>query len=641
MSATNQNGGAHAALPSTPSAAQRRVIEFNDGVALVDAGPGSGKTSVISKRVARLTRAGVSPSSILCLTFSNSAKAEMRDRIKLEAGVQVVVENYHTLSHRTLSECSRVTPFRLLDEAAQWAAFLNAGRIVGETNHAVIRRVRNAVTYAKNHGQATVAEFDPPDYLAPQLVRRTQEIWYEYEQWCRRGDELPGTKQPAEHRRWLDFDDLLVEAAGLLRSDSAVRQDLHNTLRHIMVDEFQDSNLVQYQLLRMILEDRPSIGQGERCPITGWSNRSLMVVGDLDQSIYRFRGAVPQLVLGLTRDYPNATVLPLSENYRSSGNIVRAATSVIINNRERTQKQLLATRPAGTVVRLTGLRDVDEEAQLLAQRCKALWTKHSGNLSIAVLTRHNALHTNLQHALRQAGVISVRDGGVSLGRAQEIGYMVDLLTLGRNVHEDSAVRGVLAGVARHALTSAAHVAQAASISLWEALAQSRDEEVLRLRATVGRIHDALRAGRPAHAFALAFNHTRWAEKLLADAAPGAQEKLRALTLALNRFDVHEAAGADQSLNDLYSVFSETGHPVRLLTAHSAKALEWDYVFIAGADEDRWPIAGDMDLEEERRLFYVAMTRARKGLFISFLKDRPLEFVAEIPEPYSDYEEACD
>lgn len=646
MSATTRNGGARAALhSSTPSAAQQKAIAFSDGVAHVDAGPGAGKTLVISQRATRLIRSGISPASILCITFTNAAKAELRDRIKLDAGTQTAIETYHSLAHRILSECPQVRPFRLLDGNDQDTVWDLAAKRTGETNRAVVRRVRNAVTYAKNTGQATVAEFSPPSLMAPQLIRRVQDIWYEYELWCQQGMELPETKHKAKQHgkgtRWLDFDDLLVEAIDLLRCDAKVRQDLHSTLRHIMVDEFQDSNTLQYQLLRMILEDRPSSGQGERCPINGWSNRSLMVVGDLDQSIYRFRGAVPQLVLGLTRDYPNATVLPLSENYRSSGNIVRAATSVIINNRERTQKQLLATRPAGAVVRLTGLRDVDEEAHLLAQRCKTLWTKHSGNVSIAVLTRHNALHTNLQHALSKAGVISVRDGGVSLGRAQEIGYMVDLLTLGRNVHEDSAVQGILAGVARHSLTGAVHAARAAGISLWEALAHSRDEEVLRLRATVGRIHDALRDGRPAHAFALAFNHTRWAEKLLADGAPGAQEKLRALTHVLDRFGAHEAAGAEQSLNDLYSVFSETGHPVKLLTAHSAKALEWDYVFIAGADEDRWPIAGDMDLEEERRLFYVAMTRARKGLFISFLKDRPLEFVAEIPEAYSDYEEACD
>lgn len=632
MSATREVGGAVGAPPPDLSEEQRQVVVFRQGVLLVDAGPGSGKTRTVAARVAHLLRSGVPQEQILCVTFSRPARAEMRERIKLVAGAVPMVESFHSLALKLLKDHQRATPgkapFTVIDERQQRAAVWAAANAEKVSDEDVVKRVMSAITAAKSRGEATAAEFRPPPELSPDFADLTRRIWGRYEQWC-----LTGLKE-----RGLDFDDMLLEAAEALRSDAAFRARAHAEWRHVLVDEFQDSNAVQYATVRMIVEDRPSRGVGERydCPLDG--DRSLMVVADCDQAIYGFRGGVPGIVVNFAGDYPHCRVIPLGANYRSSGNIVRAAAGVIANNRERTRKELTPTHGEGPKVRVWAFDSAEREADYVAARCADLWRDKAGAQSVAVLTRYREQHDPLMQALRRRGVPAVRDKGVTLARTQEIAQLRALLRLAVAPHDDRAVVELLSSSARGEVSRARSEAQACGLSLWEALAFSEDDHVKSMRRSSGQIRDALRDGRVARAFALAFNHTGWFERLMEDARGEAQDRLRALGRVVAGVSALAAVGKLHSLSDLFAVLEERTPPVRVITAHSAKGLEWDWVFVCGADEERWRILDEKEAEEERRLFYVAMTRARKGLFVGHLKDCPVRFVGEIPDGHAERQE---
>jgi DNA helicase-2/ATP-dependent DNA helicase PcrA len=648
----NHTGGAADALLSRLTQAQLRPVLFREGVMLVDSGPGSGKTGVVAARVAHLVGRKVPLGQILCLTFNNGARAEMRDRIRHVAGRLPLVEGFHSWSLKILRDYEkqvrgRVT-FAVVDERAQRRAVAQAARAACVSEPEAVERLLAEITAAKSRGEAKVSQFVPPREMHPVLAEQVRAVWARYEAWLDEVREPAG--EPGEpgykpgKQRGLDFDDMLNEAAELLRQDAALRGRLHEEWRHILVDEFQDANTVQYALVRMIAENRPSRGRGELCELADWQNRSLVVVADCDQAIYGFRGGVPGLVVHFLDDYPEAEVAPLAENFRSAGHIVRAAASVIVHNEERTPKNLAATKPEGPKVRLTAVVSPEQEARLVAARCAQLWRHSHGRSGIAVLTRHNALQFSLEEALRSEGVPAVRDRGITLARAPQSGVIRNLLRLATDPHDDDAVAELLRPVSRLEVSRAKHDADKCRLSLWEALAHSHDDHVVSMRRTVGHIRDALRDGRPARAFALAFNHTRWVEMLVREGRAEAQDRLRALGRMIGSLAALEAGGKLQTLDDLYDVLEEKTQPVRILTAHSAKGLEWDYVFLCGADEaekERWPIFKEEDVEEERRLWYVAMTRARKALFISFLDSCPVRFVDEIDRSFAEYEAAPD
>lgn len=650
MSVSQSAGSAPGALLSRLTQAQLRAVQFHEGVMLVDSGPGSGKTGVVAARVARLGARKVPLAQILCLTFNNGARAEMRDRIRQVAGRLPLVESFHSWALKILSDYERQVhgrvTFAVVDERAQRRAVAQAAHAAGVSEPKAVERVLAEITGAKSRGEAKVIEFVPPREMHPILAEQVRAVWARYEAWL---DEVrAAVREPGEpgyrpgKQRGLDFDDMLNEAAALLRQDAALRCRLHEEWRHILVDEFQDANTVQYALVRMIAENRPSRGRGERCECADWRNRSLVVVADCDQAIYRFRGGVPGLVVHFREDYPKVDVVALGENFRSAGHIVRAAASVIVHNEERTPKELVATKPDGAKVRLTAVVSPAQEATLVAARAAQLWRSSRGRASIAVLTRHNALQRSIEEALQAQGVPAARDRGITLARAPQATVIRNLLRLAVDPHDDDALAELLRPVTRLEVSRAKRVADRCGVSLWEALAHSEDEHVLAMRRTVGCVRDALRDERPARAFALAFNHTRWVEVLVREGRAEAQDRLRALGRMIRSLAALEAGGRLQTLEDLYAVLEERTQPVRILTAHSAKGLEWDYVFIIGADEadkERWPIFKEDDSEEERRLYYVAMTRARKALFISFLDSCPVRFVTEIDRRYTEYEAA--
>lgn len=641
MSVSQKVESATCALLSTLTKAQASAARFREGVMLVDAGPGSGKTRVVAARVANLLECKVPLAQILCLTFNNGARGEMRDRISRVAGRLPLVESFHSWALKILCDYEKQVhgkiTFTIVDERLQWRVVSRAAREEGITETKAIQRVLSEITGAKSRGEAHVHQFNPPGDVHPVLAGQVRAVWTKYEAWCnevRAAVGVPG--QPGYKPgklRGLDFDDMLNEAAALLRRDVALRAHLHEEWRHVLVDEFQDSNTVQYALVRMVVENRPSYGRGERSEAKDWHDRSLVVVADCDQAIYRFRGGVPGLVVNFHEDYPEACVATLGENFRSTGNIVRAAASVIVHNDERLPKELVPTNPDGARVRLTAHTSAAREADEIARRCGLLWRAHKGMASIAVLTRHNALQNPLEEAMRAQGVPATRDGGVSLSRTPQTAVIRNLLSLATNPHDDETVSELIRHSSRAELSRAKQEADRCGLSLWEALAYSEDDHVRSMRRTVGRIMDAYRDGRFPWAFALAFNHTRWVEMLFRDDRPEAQDRLRALGQMIKSLSALEAGGKLHTPSDLASVLEEKTQPVRILTAHSAKGLEWDYVFIAGADEERWPIIKVTELEEERRLFYVAMTRARKGLFISYLDSYPVRFLEEMRAEY--------
>lgn len=643
MSEPRSTGSAHEALPLSLSASQRQAVEFREGVMLVDAGPGAGKTRVVAARVAHLLGRGVPLSQIICLTFSNAAREEMRARIELTTRSSPMVESFHSWARKILVEHDRASHgsvmFTVVDERRQRRALQDAARAEGAGDPETVEQLASAISAAKSRGEAAVGQFRRPEGMSHEQADLVRRVWLRYEHWC-----LTGVTDRGRHVRGFDFDDMLNEAAELLRTQPALRRRYHDEWRHVLVDEFQDSNSVQYAMVRMVVEDRPSAGTGETFDARALKDRSLVVVADADQAIYGFRGGVPGLTLRLAADYAGLQVAELGENYRSCGHVVLAAAGVIANNRERTQKRLTPTRGEGQKVRVWEFRTPEEEADTVAARCAELWRCKAGKATVAILTRNRRTrredggwalhHETLMRALARHGVPAVRDGGVSLGRTPEVAHMRALLSLAADPHDDSTLTRVLAPSARGEVAEAVRVARACGFSLWEALAHSGDEHVISARRTIGRIRDELREGRLLHAFALAFDAQPWVERLFRDGDGEAQDRLRALGRTVAGAVSLESGGRLNSVEDLYSVLEERLHPIRIMTAHAAKGLEWDYVFICGADEQRWRILDEADAEEERRLFYVAMTRARKGLFVSHLAGQPARFVGEIPGGHS-------
>lgn len=636
MSVSQQTRGAQEALPLTLSEAQQPAVYFREGVMLVDAGPGSGKTRVVSARVAHLIRRGVPLSQIICLTFSNGAREEMRARIEQVAGASPMVESFHSWARKILVDhekaLHRKVTFTIVDERAQRRAVQAAAKAEGAGEPETVDKLLSAISAAKSRGEATSAQFRRPAKMEAEWADLVRRVWMRYEQWC-----LTGVRDRGRPARGLDFDDLLNEAAAILRTEVDVRRRYHEEWRHILVDEFQDSNAVQYAMVRMVFENRPSPGQGARYEGEA-AGRSLVVVADADQAIYGFRGGVPGIVVGLPGDYPGLVPAPLGENYRSTGHIVLAAAGVIERNRERTVKSLTPTKGPGHKVRVWSVATEAGEAEYVAARCADLWREKAGSAKIAVLTRNRKLHEPLAQALAAQAVPAVRDGGVSLGRTPEVAQMRALLRLAVLPHDDDMVTRLLAGTARAEVAQAAREASACNLSMWEALAHSDNEQVISMRRAVGRIRDALTEGRLARAFAIAFDQTNWVDRLFRDSSAEAQDRLRALSRMVSSVITLHQGDKLRRLRDVLAVLDERVSPVRIMTAHAAKGLEWDYVFICGADEERWRILDEDDAEEERRLFYVAMTRARKGLVISHLRDCPVRFVGEIPAEHATVQE---
>ena len=631
------------------NAAQREAVLHHEGPLLVLAGAGSGKTRVLTRRVARLIQAhGAAPEHILAVTFTNKAAGEMRERIAglLEhepAGMWA--GTFHSVGARLLRRAAplvgRSPSYTIYDEDDSEAAVKRLmERLDVNPKQFAPRAVRGAISEAKN---ALVA---PDEYAAlardpfGQAVAR---VYAEYEPTLRRANAA-------------DFDDLLVLPVRILEQHPDELERLRRRFRYLLVDEYQDTNRAQYRLVHLL----------------GAEHGNVCVVGDDDQSIYGWRGADIRNILDFEKDFPSARIVRLEENYRSTPPILELANVVISANTGRMGKTLRATRGGGERVAAVRALDERDEADWLVEELRRQRGAGGWQLrDFAVLYRTNAQSRALEEALRRHAMPYRLVGAVRFYDRREIRDLLAYLKLIANPADDEAFRRAVAvprrGIGDASVELLAERARAAGVPLLDAAARDDLLDGMRpatraalaeFRALVFRFRDQARETAVDELLAALVAEIRYAEYLSAEGE----------SLARDRLDnVRELiAGASETVEDVEGEVGLTpldlflqratlvadvdklaadADAITLMTLHNAKGLEFPVVFIAGLEDGLFPLARAYDdpkmLEEERRLFYVGITRAERRLFLlhaesrrrngEFLPSRPSSFLAAIPD----------
>ena len=605
---------------------QQQVVQAPDGPVLVLAGAGSGKTRVIVERMVWLVQEkGVFPRRLLALTFTNKAAGEMGRRLAARlrcAKTDAFIGTFHSFCLFLLRcDGERIGlpgNFVVFDDGDQMSLMK---RVVKQTGDKVEVTPRQALGWISRLKQSADTPAPLPEKASPR-EKTLAALWKRYHEELRNSAAV-------------DFDDLLVEGLRLLRECPDVADKWRRRFRYILVDEYQDTNRVQYLLLRELTAGRGNI----------------MAVGDEDQAIYSWRGAEIQNILDFEKDFPGAAVYRLEQNYRSTPAILNAANRLVSHNTMRLGKQLWTARPDIGAVRFVIAPTAEAEAAFIASELK------EGNMSprsVAILYRTHAQSRLIEEALRRENIAYTMLGGVKFYSRREVKDIVAYLRLTANGRDNEALRRILnvpsrgigtvtrerleeyaaqrnlplLDVLRDAdldatLSSRARDGLAAFVALIDELAaRTREAGVLQLAETVvDRIH-----------------YREWLEQSVDKTDPtSVQERLRVVDEfleACREFDDREGPGklpdflAQLSLASDVDFWEDQAPAATLMTCHSAKGLEFDRVYLCGMEEGLFPILygdgeDDRDLEEERRLCYVAMTRAMNQLTLSMALRRSL------------------
>jgi len=621
--------------------AQREAVTHGDGPLLVLAGAGSGKTRVITHRIAWLTLArGVHPSRIVAVTFTNKAAGEMRERASRLLGDNATVGwigTFHALCLRMLrrdGERVGLQPgFNIYDSADQLALVKRilkevAGADDGGTPRSFLSRISRAKNALEGPDELERRAFTPDRQLQVRVFRQ-------YQQALRQANAV-------------DFDDLLLRTIELL-DHADVRERYAGGCEHLLVDEYQDTNRPQYLLVRAL-----SSRHGNVC-----------VVGDEDQSIYRFRGAEIRNILEFEADHPGAAVIRLEQNYRSTGTILEAAGAVIANNQARKGKRLWTDNPDGGKLELYRALDDRTEAAWVARRVEQLRdeTDYEG---VAVLYRTNAQSRQFEEIFRRERIPFQVVGAVQFYERREVKDVLAYLKLAGNPSDDVSFRRVVntpaRGVGDTTLRQIEDVARALRVPLIAAAAHALDQRLLTPRSARGvrafleliaALRDASAGAGVAELIERAIEATGYEAHLQKtfgrEEAESRMENVQGLVSSAVEYEEEsESPGLQDYLDrsalvaDADEVGSRPG--VTLMTIHCAKGLEFPVVFLVGLEDNLFPHSmakgSDEDLEEERRLCYVAMTRAQRRLLLAlarhrrihgqFLPAAPSRFVDEIP-----------
>lgn len=600
---------------------QRAAIEHGEGPALVLAGAGSGKTRTIVHRIAHLIlERGLYPSELFAVTFTNKAAGEMRERLIKMIGPtagDLWVSTFHAAALRILrayGDLVGLQPgFVVFDQEDQLTLIRELSKEL--QIEARPSALKHLVERVKNRG-GTPAMLEGENLMGLSLEELI-ELFERYQASLRQQNAL-------------DFDDLLLLAVRLLEEYPAALRKIQQRARFIHVDEYQDTNPIQYRFMRLLAGERPN----------------LMVVGDPDQSIYGFRQADIRNILRFTEDFPGAKVYRLEENYRSSASILRLANAVIAANTLRLDKVLRPVRPEGEPVRLFRAPNAREEARYVAQEVRRL-----GDFgSIAVLYRTNAQSRLLEEALRQAGVPARLVGAVSFYERREIKDLLAYARLLVNPHDLLSLRRAVSapprGIGPSSLSKLIAKAQEAGWSPLEAFRQassilSRPQPALGFAALIDELSEASQRMRPQAFFRLLIERSGLQQALAEE--EGSEERLENLEEFLRAAGEweHEEGGDLAAFLDRIALTAATdelqeGPAVTLMTLHNAKGLEFPYVFLVGLEENLLPHRNSLqrleDLEEERRLFYVGITRAQERLYLSYAEEREVWGKRELSRP---------
>jgi DNA helicase-2/ATP-dependent DNA helicase PcrA len=629
--------------------AQREAVLTTEGPVLVIAGAGSGKTRVLTHRIAHLLAAhGVKPNEILAITFTNKAAAEMKDRVARDLGPiarAIWIMTFHSACGRILrSEAERLgykSNFTIYDQADQ-VRLVKASleELERDPKRFVPRGIHSQISNAKNQ------LIGPEEYASRVASFYDQTVADVYTLYQRR---LFASNA-------VDFDDMLMLTVDVLQRFPDARAKWAKAFRYVMVDEYQDTNHAQYVLLQLLSD----------------VSKNIMAVGDPDQSVYGFRGADIRNILDFEKDFPNAKVIPLEQNYRSTNTILQAANAVISHNRERKEKNLWSDLGEGEPVRVVETEDEHSEARFVAVEIAARIEEGYSAREIAVIYRTNAQSRVLEDVLVRQGIAYQVIGGPRFYERAEIKDLIAYLQVIDNPADAVSLMRVAnrprRGIGDTSIARLVSYADGHGISLWDAmghvdeagLASASAKAVTQFRNVMESLMATATDADVATIVEAVLDRSGYHESLEAERtieARGRIENLEELVGVAREYDtaVQNTVGEGRSLSGFLQEISlysdqdalrsdeDDGGQVTLMTLHNAKGLEFRAVFMIGVEEGIFPHARSIEensLEEERRLAYVGMTRAKERLVLTHALRRnlygrsdanlPSRFLDELP-----------
>ncbi|MEI8374130.1 MAG: UvrD-helicase domain-containing protein [Planctomycetota bacterium] len=621
--------------------AQRAAVLHHDGPLLILAGPGSGKTRVITHRIARMLADGVPGQQILALTFTNKAADEMRLRVeRLAPGSQVWIGTFHRFCARLLRKYATIVGleanYTIYDTGDSTQALRRVmAQLQTDATFASPESVGRAISWAKN------SLIGPDQYLPKSgnpLGSIVQKIY-------------PAYQAKLASSNAVDFDDLLLHVAKMLREDPEVRACLDERYRYILVDEYQDTNLAQYAIARALSIDYPN----------------LAVTGDPDQSIYGWRGANLNNILDFEKDFTEVRVVRLEQNYRSTKRILRVADELILHNLRRKKKALFTENAAGEPVRMVTYRTQKDEAEGIANEIAGeIAAGRRFARDFAIFYRTNALSRSFEFALREAGVPYQMVRGIEFFQRKETKDVLAYLQLVNNPHDEVALLRVIntptRGIGKTTIERLSHHAGQHGMTLLDAARGAKNVETISARAAklvanFVQIVDRLIAaahGPIEELLGLVLNESGYEAMLKASDDEEDEERLaniqELLTVAREFDERHPGSGSLEAFLEETALVNDTDawetqlDRVTLMTLHASKGLEFPCVYMVAVEEGLLPHQRSREnaeqLEEERRLMFVGITRAQHRLQLSLVQYRdfrgerkpviPSSFLMELP-----------
>ena len=606
---------------------QLEAVEFLDGPLLILAGAGSGKTKTLTHRIANLLKKGVRQNEILAVTFTNKAAREMRERLwnileeenkdengdgfsDVPRGFMPYMGTFHGICVKILRfefEAAGLdrnyTIYDTEDQVALIKRIIKELKIVDKSLKP--KAIQSIISKAKNEGVS------PDDYASTAYYPNQRNIAKVYARYEKEMDRVNA----------LDFDDLLLRTLILFREKAEVREKWRKRFRFILIDEYQDTNAIQYQLIKLLVNEQQNI----------------CVVGDDWQSIYSWRGADFTNILNFEKDFPGAKVIKLEQNYRSTGNILDASQKIINQNKQRTDKKLFTKEGKGEPVKIESLRDEASEANYVAMQILAESDRYAFS-DFAILYRTNAQSYAFEKALIAAHVPYKIVGGVRFYDRREVKDVLAILHLIINSRDkislERVVNNVLSGVGEKSLgrifayfddEKEGEERKLGDEELLNNLPAKARLSILKLAKFLDEIIGELKNSSPSEIIEKIVNNFDFAT-ILDDGTPSGKERINNLAVLIDN------AGPYENLEDfladaaLMSSADENSakNSVTLMTFHAAKGLEFPVVFLVGMEDGLFPSSRsetEADVEEERRLAYVGMTRAMKELFLTWAQSR--------------------
>lgn len=615
---------------------QKKAATFKDGPCLVIAGAGSGKTKVLTTRIANLIENGVKPYNILAITFTNKAAGEMRERVNnIINAHDAFIGTFHSFGLKIIRENSALfnltSAFTLIDTEDQTSIIKKIMKDINITDKMISPAfIKSKISFIKNN---MLSDSEIANFLISENEKIAVKIYYEYEKILKRNNTL-------------DFDDLLKKPVELFNSNKEVLEKYQDKFKYILIDEYQDTNEVQYKLVKLLSK----------------KYLNLFVVGDPSQSIYAFRGANYQNILNFEKDFKGCTVIKLPQNYRSTQIILDAANEVISHNKQRKDLDLFSDLGQGVKIKYIRTFNDSMENKRVVDEIQKLYEEGYNRKDMAIFYRTNAQSRSIEDALVKANIPYKVFGSFYFYKRKEIKDLLAYLKLIANPSDDVSLERVINEPKRKigdkTIENLREKARSLNISMFEAIDSGKELEFKNLILNLIEISkDTSITGLIDKTLEL----SKMKETYENDKSLESDIRLENLMEFRSVSETYENETGNVNLSDFLmevslvsdaAEYSLDSDAVTLMTVHSAKGLEFKVVFIIGLEENIMPISkalyDDEELEEERRLMYVAITRAKEKLYLlnagrrmlygNMQMNPPSRFISEISDNLLDKEE---